>query len=77
MIGPNAVGKDGRIAMPFGSASWFWPAGVIDPASGKFTQVNLDHITDHHLVGWAPDGRLISVGLGLQSTMWRFSPEGR
>ena len=43
--------------------SWFNPPGIIDIASGRITSV------------WLPDGRVLSLALGIRATMWKFTPE--
>jgi hypothetical protein len=36
---PHAIAKDGRILMPLGSPYWYWPPGILDSATGQFTQI--------------------------------------
>jgi len=74
LIGPNAIGKDGRLVMALGSAYWYWPAGVLDPTTGHFTRVPADRLLDYHVLGWTPDGKIMGVGLDLSSRMWKFTP---
>jgi len=77
MIGPNAIGKDGRILMPLVSSTWNWPAGVIDPRTGEIKRVRVDYTTDFHGLGWTPDGRVIGLGLDSRTQMWKFQVEGK
>jgi hypothetical protein len=79
VIGPNAIGKDGRVVMPLGSFTWSWPPGLLDPATGQFTRVPVDHLLDYHVLNWTPDGKVLALGLAMRSRMWRFqpSPAGR
>jgi len=37
-LAPNAVGTDGRVAVRVAPVdSWFWPLGIVDPATGRVT----------------------------------------
>src|SRR5205814_2288794 len=54
LLSSNAIGKDGRIVIPMGSTTWYWPPGVLDPSTGKFTRIPVDYDTDYHVMGWAP-----------------------
>jgi hypothetical protein len=74
VIMPDAIGKDGRVLSPLGSSSPFWPTGVLDQATGSFSPIKVDDKTDFHAVSWAPDGRVVGVGMGVVSHIWRFMP---
>ncbi len=74
-LGPNAIGRDGRIVMPLGSSTWYWPLGVLDASSGRFTRILADRILDYHGAGWTPDGKVIALGLGTRSRLWKFTRE--
>ncbi len=76
-LGPNAIGPDGRIVMPLGSSTWYWPAGLLDPAAGRFTRIAVDRITDFHSLGWTPDGQVMALGEEYKSKLWKFYPVGR
>jgi hypothetical protein len=76
-ITANAVGPDGRILSPLGAQSWYWPPGVIDPATGIATRIPVDYISDYHGLAWASDGRVIGMALGLRSKMRKFTPESK
>ena len=73
-IGPNAIGKDGRILMPLGASTWYWPPGVLDPSTGQFSRIPVDSMLDYHALGWAPDGNVMALGLGMRVRMWKFQP---
>ncbi|MGD0873289.1 MAG: protein kinase [Bryobacteraceae bacterium] len=77
LIGPNAIGPDGRIVMSLGSSTWYWPPGVIDPLTGQITRIPVDYIDDVHVLGWTPDGKVMALGLGFRSKMWKFTPQAR
>ena len=74
-MGPDAVGKDGRILMPMGTSTWYWPAGVIEPSSGRFGRIPVERILDYHALGWTADGMVVATGLGLSSKLWKFFPD--
>jgi hypothetical protein len=76
MIGPNAIGKDGRIVTPLGASTWYWPPGAIDPKTGAVTRIPVDFKADYHALGWTPDGQVMGVGLELRSKMWKFHMQG-
>jgi hypothetical protein len=76
-ITPNAFGKDGRILTPLGTSTMSWPPGIIDPSSGRYTRIPIDLDLDYHAMAWTPDGRIIAIGLGTQSALWKFQPETR
>lgn len=70
--GPNGVGNDGRIVMPLGTSTWYWPPGIIDPVSGAVTRLPVDYIVDYHALNWTPDGKVMGLGLGLRAKIWKF-----
>jgi hypothetical protein len=75
LLQANAVGKDGRILAQLASpASWFWPAGLVDPRTGRaqVIQVGYDADVDG---GWTPDGKLLLDAAALRVSLWRFRPD--
>jgi dipeptidyl aminopeptidase/acylaminoacyl peptidase len=71
----GAVASDGRIAVQLAPKdSWFWPAAILDPRSGKITQLPVLREFDMPYPAWGPDGRLVSLALPFRSALWRFSP---
>ena len=76
-ITPNSVGRGGRIVTPLGSSVWNWPAGVLDPTTGLYTKIPIDSDLDFHSMAWTPDGRILALGLDMQSTLWKFTLEAR
>ncbi len=73
---PNAIGRDGRIALEVVSPqSWFWPAAILDPAAGTIALTASGKGYDMW-TGWAFDGSLVSTASPLQSRMWRVKPKG-
>jgi len=74
LIGPNSVGKDGRVLMVLGTFTGFWPAGILDPVSGKLSVLPVDRKLDYHVLNWTPDGKVLALGLDMRSRLWRFQP---
>ena len=73
-LAPNAIAADGRLAvMVISPASWFWPAGVLDPRSGKVTLGPLGAAFDM-IPGWSADGQIVAAATGFESRLWRFRP---
>jgi predicted Ser/Thr protein kinase len=76
LFGPNSIGRDGRILLPLATTTWHNPAGVLDPATGRLTRIAEDQLLDYHVLGWTPDGKVMGLGLGQRSRLWKFTPEG-
>jgi hypothetical protein len=74
-LAPNAVAADGRIVVEVVSkASWFWPAAILDPVTGKLSIVPPGLSYDMYLGGWDTEGHVVTTALGLESALWRFRP---
>jgi hypothetical protein len=74
-LGPNAVGRDGRILVPVAPLdSWFWPAAIFDPGTGK-VELATDVQADMYSSGWDDEGRIVTGALFFRSSIWRFRPE--
>ena len=72
----NAIGQDGRIAVRVTPIdTWFWPAVIFDPATGRVQRIPGGDQADMLLAGWAKDGRLVTVAQRFQGSLWRFRPE--
>ena len=76
-ITANAIGPGGRILSPLTSQSFYWPPGIIDPATGIATRIMTDHFGDYHGLAWTPDGQVIGVALDYRSKIWEYAPEMR
>jgi tRNA A-37 threonylcarbamoyl transferase component Bud32 len=77
-LAPNAVAPDGRILVEVVSrASWFWPAAILDPKTGRLAIVPPGQAYDVTSAGWDAQGRVMTVVLGLDASLWRFRPEKR
>jgi hypothetical protein len=74
-LSANAIGRDGRIAVRVAPIdSWFWPAVIFDPATGRVQRIPGDQ-ADMPSPGWAQDGRLVTAAARVQGSLWRFRPE--
>ncbi len=73
-LSANAVHKDGRIAVQvIVRDNWFWPAGVLDPVSGRLERIPMAYDADMQSPAWTPDGKLlVVVAQPLRSSLWRF-----
>ncbi|HEY1207343.1 MAG: protein kinase [Bryobacteraceae bacterium] len=75
-LAPNAVGPDGRIALSLAAPdSWFYPPGVLDPATGVVTRIPVQQTADYFVVGWGGDGRLVAMAMEARCAIWRFVPK--
>jgi hypothetical protein len=76
-LAPGAVGPDGRIAVTVAPAdSWFWGAGLLDPATGSVERIPVAFEGDVRFPTFAADGTLRAVGVGTRSALWRFRARG-
>jgi tRNA A-37 threonylcarbamoyl transferase component Bud32 len=74
-LAPNAVATDGRIVVEVVSkGSWFWPAAILDPVTGKLSIVPPGLSYDMILGGWDTEGHVVATALGLECGLWRFRP---
>jgi hypothetical protein len=70
---PNAVARDGRIAIAMDSKdSWYMQAGVLDPRTGRVKRVLQGYNADLQSVGWAMDGSLVAGAAFINASLWRF-----
>jgi hypothetical protein len=72
----NAVGADGRIIVQVAPrSSWFWPAAILNPATGQLDV--LPPGTGYDMKGgWSADGHIVYDARSLHSALWRFRPVG-
>jgi hypothetical protein len=72
-IAPNAVARDGRIAIRVTTRNtWFWPAAILEPETGKVEFLPNATITDMLTPGWDAQDRVVTVSLETRGTLWRF-----
>ena len=77
-LSPNALQADGRLLTPLLlHDSWFNPPAYIDIGTGRITRIPSDNLSDYQSIGWAPDGQVMALKIGLRATMWKFQPSPR
>jgi hypothetical protein len=78
-LGTAAVGKGGKMLVTVTlGASWFTPAALLDPQTGRTQIVSIGYPADMLAPGWTPDGKILLVAQPLISRLWRFqSTEAR
>jgi hypothetical protein len=74
-LSPEAIGPDGRIVVRLAPPSnWFWAAGILDPVSGMITPLPVGPDLDVGGPHWDAAGRIVALGQGLASSLWRYRP---
>ncbi len=72
-LGPTAVARDGRILVQVQvGSSWFWPAGVLDPNTGRVSILKIGYPADMPAPGWTAEGKVVVVAKPFRSSLWRF-----
>jgi Tol biopolymer transport system component len=72
-IGARSINDKGKMVIAVSpSNSWFYRVVVLDLATGRVTLVKVAYVGDTLCANWAPDGRVLSIGLPLKSHVWRF-----
>jgi hypothetical protein len=75
---PGSIDRSGRLLVPLSPLdSWFNPIGVLTLATGQIVRVPSNNRNDHHTMVWMPDGQILAQRLGLQSAIWKFTPEAK
>jgi Tol biopolymer transport system component len=75
-LSPAAIRGDGRIAVTvLRPDSWWDEPGILDPATGKVERLNVPYSGDAMAPAWTADGRMISSGLLIEGSLWRFRKE--
>jgi hypothetical protein len=72
VIVPGGVDKEGRILTPLGALTFFWPPGMVDSRTGRWSRIAVDAALDYHQMAWTPDGKILALALDQQATMWKF-----
>jgi hypothetical protein len=73
---PNAVHRDARILVPVQSQdSWWDEVAILEPKTGKLDRLDIPYAGDIDYPSWSGDGRMIAIGLPMQSSLWRFRKE--
>ncbi len=77
---PNAgsIRGDDQMLVSLAMAdSWFTSLGLLDLKSGRFTRLAGDGVSDLVSAAWTRDGQIVYSRVGLVSTMWKFTPDGK
>jgi eukaryotic-like serine/threonine-protein kinase len=74
-LNPNAVSPDGRILVRVAAEFWYWPAGILNPKTGRIDVVSIGRPGDFFNTGWTGDGKIVGLAGTFRSTLWRFRPE--
>jgi hypothetical protein len=70
---PAAVRADGRIAITvLRKDSWWDEPAILDPKTGQVEKLTVPYDGDAFMVGWTPDGAMISAGQPMRGSLWRF-----
>jgi len=73
---PNAVARDGKILVQVAPASsFFFPAGLLDPSTGKVETIRVEDDFDMPAPGWTAEGDVLVTAFRMRSSLWRFRPE--
>lgn len=71
--GARAISRQGKMLVNTSPTdSWFYRVAILDLKTGLITPIKVSYAGDTLSGNWAPDGRVISVGLPLKSRVWRF-----
>jgi hypothetical protein len=72
----GSISRDNRMLLQLAPRdSWFNPPGILDLVSGRVTRIPFGNRSDHPASVWMSDGRILTMALGLRSSMWKFTPE--
>lgn len=72
-LSPSAVGKDGRMVLQvFTLDGWFYRVALRDPESGQVQRIPASYPGDTAVPGWAAGGQIVSIGIPLRASVWRF-----
>jgi hypothetical protein len=75
-LSPAAIRSDGRIAITvLRPDSWWDELAILDPATGKVDRLNVPYSGDAIAPAWTADGHMISSGLLIEGSLWRFRKE--
>jgi hypothetical protein len=71
-----AIHPDGRVLVTTAAPdSCHWQTALLGP-EGKLQPLPVDFNGDVIPAGWSKDGKVLAVGLGNYSDLWRFTPSG-
>ena len=77
-LSPGTIRSDGQMLVPLNvTDSWFNPLAQLDLKTGRITRLAGDNASDLHSAAWTSDGGIVGSRLGLVSTIWRFTLQGK
>jgi hypothetical protein len=57
------------------SDSWFWPAAIFDPRSGRLERLLESRPADMSVPSWTANGRVLTIAQYLNASIWRYRRE--
>jgi hypothetical protein len=72
-LSPGSVSADGRLLISLHN-TWFSAPAILDTHTGRVHPLPFDGASDYISMAWLPDGRMVALRLGENSTLWRFTP---
>jgi hypothetical protein len=77
-LSPGTLRGDGQMLVSLNAAdSWFNPLAQLDLKTGHIRRLAGDGVSDLHSAAWTSDGGIVASRMGLVSTIWKFTPEGK
>jgi hypothetical protein len=77
-LSPGTIRSDGQMLVPLNvNDSWTNPLAQLDLKTGRITCLAGDNASDLHSAEWTSDGGIVATRLGLVSTIWTFTPQGK
>jgi predicted Ser/Thr protein kinase len=74
----GAIRADGQMLLALNpSDSWFNPLALLDLRSGQLARLAGDGVSDLPAGAWTRDGQIVATRLGLNASIWKFTPEGK
>jgi len=72
-FGSNAIDERGRLLLTMQSRdSWFYSLVIFDGERGSFALAPARYRGGLGSASWTADGRIVALGVGLASTLWRY-----
>lgn len=77
-LAPGSIRSNGQMLVSLNvTDSWFNPLAQLDLKTGRITRLAGDNASDLHSAAWTSDGGIVASRLGLVSTIWRFTLQGK
>jgi Tol biopolymer transport system component len=72
----GGIRADGLVAASLNQVdSWWLALGFVDLTTGRTTQLPGDGVSEVVWATWARDGQLLALKLGMNASIWTFTPE--